>query len=115
MFLAGPVIWTAHFLFVYLVVEAGCTGVGPGLQAFRPPVPTIVTLGATVLAAAASLASAAWAYRRWRADRDQAGDGAAVEPIDRGGSLALIGSILSLLGFVVVLFVGVPALFLPAC
>jgi hypothetical protein len=116
VFLAGPVIWSAHFLLVYLVVEAGCTGDGPGLRLFDPPAPTVVTLVATAMAAVACLASAAWGYRRWRASRHEAADdaGGLGEP-DRGGSLAFAGFLLSLLGTVTVLFVGVPAVALPAC
>ena len=36
MFVAGPVIWSVHFMVVYLVTEAGCTGDGPGLGLFDP-------------------------------------------------------------------------------
>jgi hypothetical protein len=35
--------------------------------------------------------------------------------VGRGGSLAFAGFLMSLLGFVTVLFVGLPALVLPAC
>jgi hypothetical protein len=112
MFLAGPVIWSAHFLLVYLVAEAGCTGDGPGLRLFDPPVPTVVTLVATAVAALACLASATWSYRRWRASQHEAGD---LGQPGRGGSLAFAGFLLSLLGMVTVLFVGLPALALPAC
>lgn len=115
LLLAGPVIWSAHFMLVYLVVEAGCSGDGPGLELFDPPVPTVVTLAATAVAALACLASAAWGYRRWRLDRDDLADGAGLEPPDLGGRLAFAGSLLSLLGFVTVLLVGLPALVLPAC
>ncbi|MDP8930745.1 MAG: hypothetical protein M3O70_19800 [Actinomycetota bacterium] len=116
LFVAGPMIWTAHFLLIYLIVEAGCTGDGPGLRLFDPPVPTVVTLATTAVAAVACLASAAWGYRRWRADQHQRADEpGGLEPAEGGGSLALAGSLLSLLGFVTVLFVGLPALVLPAC
>lgn len=115
LFVAGPVIWTVHFLVVYLVVEAGCTGGGPGLQRLRPPVPTVVTLAATAIAVVACLACAGWGYQRWRGDQQQADDGAIPDQRDRGGSLALIGAGLSLLGVIVVLFVGLPAVVLPAC
>ncbi|MDQ4145306.1 MAG: hypothetical protein M3198_16505 [Actinomycetota bacterium] len=37
------------------MAEAGCTGDGPGLQLFDPPVPTIVTLAAAAVAAVACL------------------------------------------------------------
>ena len=55
MFVSGPVIWSVHFLLVYLVTEAGCSGDGPGLSLFDPPVPKVVTLAATAAAAAAAL------------------------------------------------------------
>lgn len=115
LFLAGPVIWTAHFLLVYLVVEAGCTGAGPGLRLFAPPVPTVVTVAATAIATLACLATAALGYRRWRAGQgERADDGGAAQPED-GDPLAFAAFVLSLLGVVTVLFVGVPALVLPAC
>lgn len=115
LLLAGPLLWTTHFMLVYLVVEAGCTGEGPGLRVFNPPVPTVVTLAATAVAAVACLATAALAYRRWRARREQRSGDGGPEPVDHGGSLAFAGFVLSLLGAVQVLFVGVPALVLPAC
>lgn len=116
VFLAGPVIWSAHFLLVYLVVEAGCSGGGPGLRLFDPPVATVVTLVATAVAALACLASAGWGYRRWRASQQEAAEEAGVlGGHDLGGSLAFAGFLLSLLGLVTVLFVGLPALVLPAC
>lgn len=108
--LAGPMIWTLHFLVVYLVAEAGCSDGGRLLRSLRPPVPAIVTIVATVVAVVACLVAARWGARRWRRDR---GDGEG-KP-DPGGSLALAGSLLSLLGVAVVLFVGVPALVLPTC
>lgn len=117
LFLAGPVIWSLHFMAVYLVVEAGCSGGGQGLEVFAPPVPTVVTLAATAAAFAASLVAAWLAYRGWRADRHATGpqDGTGLEPVDPGGSLALAGWLLSLLAAVHILFVGLPALVLPAC
>jgi hypothetical protein len=116
MFVAGPVIWSVHFMVVYLAVEAGCSGSGPGLRLFDPPVPAVVTLAATALAALACLACARWSYRRWRADRREparrAGD---PDGYTQNGSLAFAGFLLSLLGLVTVLFVGLPAVALPAC
>ena len=120
MFVAGPLIWSAHFLLVYLVVEAGCSGDGPGLRLFDPPVPKVVTLAATAAAAVAALACAGWSWRRWRtnaeAAADEAGDLAGGhQHRDRGGTLAFAGFLLSLLSFVTILAVGLPALFLPSC
>lgn len=112
LFLAGPVILMSHFLLVYLVVEAGCTGEGPGLRVFQPPVAGVVTLGATAVAAVACLASAVAAYRRWRTDRGPEGQ----DPdAPHHGALLFAGFVLALLGVVTILFVGLPALVLPAC
>ena len=117
VFLAGPVILMAHFLVVYLVAEAGCTGDGPGLDVFDPPVPAVATLVATVVAALACCGSAFWAYRRWRSGdgrESDAPDGRGGDLVDRE-PLAFIGFLLSLLALVTVLAVGLPALVLEAC
>jgi hypothetical protein len=114
VFLAGPVISSVHFMLVYLVAEAGCTGDGPGLDAFDPPVPTVVTVVTTVVAALACVATAWWAYARWRA-LQRARPGADAEELVDRRPLAFGGLLLSLLGFATVLFVGLPALFLGAC
>lgn len=115
MFVAGPLIWTAHFLLVYLVVEAGCTGEGPVLERFAPPVATTVTLVATAVAALGCLAVAGWNFRRWRAAQADGQDGPGFEPPDRGGVLAMAGCAMALLGVVTVLFVGLPAVVLSTC
>jgi hypothetical protein len=119
VFLGGPVVWFTHFMVVYLVAEAGCTGDGPGLEAFDPPVPSALTLIVTVVAALGCLAFAAWGYRRWAASRrgPAADDPASVpgglsgpyEDRDRGGTLAFAGFLLSVFSFLAVLFVGLPA------
>ena len=119
-FLGGPVTALAHFMLVYLVAEAGCMGDGPGLRAFDPPVPDVVTLATTALAGAACLGFAAWNLSRWRGRRrdetDEPGDRSDdLEAPDPGGSLALAGLLLASLSFAMVLLVGLPALFLPTC
>lgn len=116
LFLSGPVIWSVHFMVVYLVVEAGCTGGGAGLHLFDPPVPTLVTLWATVVAALACLGCAVLSYRLWRGQQGEHGDdSAAATRRETGRSLLFGGFVLSLLGIITVLIVGVPALVLPAC
>jgi hypothetical protein len=121
MFVSGPLIWSVHFMLVYLVVEAGCSGEGPGLRLFDPPVPKVVTLAVTAAAAVAALACAGWSWRRWRASgsepaADEAGDLAGgLADRDRGGTLAFAGFLLSLLSVLTILLVGLPALVLPSC
>lgn len=117
--LAGPVIGISHFMVVYLVAEAGCTGSGPGLRLFDPPVPDIVTLASTAVAALACVATATWAHRRWRSigagtDRGAAEEGGeqpadGVRTPDADAPIAFAGFLLSSVFLVMVLFVGVPA------
>lgn len=121
LFLAGPVVWFTHFVVVYLVAEAGCTGSGPGLEVFAPPVPAVVAVVATVVAVVACLAVAWWEWRRWRVGAARTPREGALEQPEgmgddrRGGPLALTGLLLALLSAVAVVFVGLPAVVLPGC
>jgi hypothetical protein len=119
VFVGGPIVWFTHFMVVYLVAEAGCTGDGPGLDVFDHPVPTAVSLGATAVAGGVCAALAVWGFRRWRAAAATAGVGSLldgdVDDADGRGTLAFIGFLLSCLSLVAVLFVGLPAPFLPSC
>lgn len=119
VFLGGPLLWLSHFMFVYLVAEAGCSGDGPGLDLFDPPVPRTVTLVATALAAAACLPMAVWARRRWRTATQEpaadAGDPGGIPDAAGNGTLPRAGFLLASFSFVAIVFVGLPAAFLPAC
>ncbi len=123
VFVGGPIIWFTHFMFVYLVAEAGCTGGGPGLRLFDPPVPVAATLVATVVALAGCAAIATWAFRTWRAtSRELATAPDDVEDLAgefdddrRRGSLSFAGFILSSFSVVAVLFTAAPALVLGPC
>jgi hypothetical protein len=114
-FLSGPVTAIGHFMLVYLVVEAGCAGDGPGLRIFDPPVPKSLTLVATAIAGVACLGFVAWNLARWRVRRDVEGGADDLQAPDPGGSLALLGLLLAVISFITVLFVGLPAIFLPTC
>jgi hypothetical protein len=104
----GPVTWIIHFMLVYLVVEAGCSGDGPGFDAFDPPVPAGTTLVATGVAALVCAGLAIWSYRRWRAAT--AGPAGALQ--EASGVMAFAGFLLAVFSAVAVLFVGLPALVL---
>lgn len=101
IFAGGPILWFAHFMFVYVVAEAGCTGEGRGLRAFNPPVPLVVTLAATTVFAVAVAVIAVWAFRRWRWNVH--------------GAMAFGGLLLSSLSLIAILWVGVPAVLFPGC
>lgn len=60
LFLAGPVIWYAHFWLVYLIAEAGCT---PGGLSLDSSGVTLVTVGVTVLALGATVTLGVLAVR----------------------------------------------------
>ncbi len=121
MFVAAPTVWFVHFMFVYLVAEAGCTGSGTGLSLFDPPVPVVLTLAATVVAALGCLAVARWQYRQWRGGRrvdelEQPGPPPGGTDLDGDERpLAFVGVLLGLLSFVSVLFVGLPVLWFTGC
>lgn len=119
-FLGGPLLWLSHFMFVYLVAEAGCSGDGPGLDLFDPPVPRTVTLVVTALAAAACLPMAAWALRRWRTATQEPVEDSTdpAGPTGSGagrGTLPFAGFLLASFSFLAIVSVGLPAAFLRAC
>ncbi|MDQ4029050.1 MAG: hypothetical protein M3214_13540 [Actinomycetota bacterium] len=118
--LAGPVIWFVHFMIVYLLAEAGCTGDGPGLDVFDPPVPTILTLAATAVAMLACVAFGVWGYRWWSLRRGASAAAADDRPEDASAvqnraSAGFAGLLLSSLSFFSILLVGVPAIVLRPC
>jgi hypothetical protein len=118
--LGGPLLWLTHFMFVYLVAEAGCSGDGPGLELFDPPVPKTLTLVVTALAVAACVPLAFWCLGHWRratqgsADSTEPGGGRTPDAAGQG-TVPYAGFLLASFSAVAILFVGVPAAFLPAC
>lgn len=119
LFIAGPVIWITHFMVVYLIAEAGCTGDGALLDRFDPPVPVVATWIATLVAVPVTVAMAVWAWRSWRRGADGPVDiapEAEGAPTPRGtlatSPLAFIGFLLSALSVVAILFTAAPALVL---
>jgi hypothetical protein len=111
--LAGPVIWLTHFMFVYLIAEAGCTADGPGLDIFNPPATATITLVATGVALLACVANAWRAIgRSRRAARAHEDD-----PVSHrdDGSLSFAGFLLSVLFFLATLGVGSSAVVFTEC
>jgi hypothetical protein len=111
--LAGPVIWIAHFMFAYVVAEAGCTGDGKGLEFFDPPVTSIATLVATGVACLGCLANARRSFRRWRGTAG--GPEEAPESHGDDGALSFVGFLLSGLFFVATLMTGISAAVFTGC
>lgn len=112
LFLAGPVIWIAHFMAVYLLAEAVCAADGTTTRVLGLRPVSLVTLAATAAAVAATSLLAGIAHRRWR-DRRESPDWLAGDDLNPG--LALAGALLGVVFVVAILFVGVPAAFLDPC
>jgi hypothetical protein len=112
MLIGGPVIWFAHFMIVYLVAEAACTGDGPGMERFHSPVLEIVIGAATVAAALGCLLLIGQGYRSAAGSRKAPGDRG-----DGDGNLPTMysGLLLSGLSLIAILFVALPGLVLPPC
>jgi hypothetical protein len=117
--LAGPVLWSVHFLVSYLIVEAACqagwnfTLLGMSGLSFLVIVLTVLAVLGTVLFAFKS-------YRGWRnfhgdrrlQDQFREGGGWFEGPVD---FMYFSGLLLSILFAIVILMVGLPALFLQPC
>jgi hypothetical protein len=107
LLLAGPLIWSGHFVLVYLVTEAVCGMDGWQFRWFEVPGVSVLVTALTVLALLATAWYAYLGWHEWRAGGE--GD----ETV--GGFVGLGGLLLSLLFLVGVGFVGLPALLLPPC
>lgn len=120
LFLAGPTVWFLHFMAVYLVVEAVCTGGRAERALWGLPLVSTFTLLATVGAVVVIVGFAVAAYRRWRDiegvvphQKDEREEEAVARGHDR--ALAFAGFALGLLFILGVLFTGLPALWLTPC
>lgn len=106
LLLAGPVVWAAHFISVYLAAEASCAAEEEGAIGFIGPDALVVgVIGATVVGALACLAAAGAAWRRSHGDV-----GSEVE-----GAMGWAGVLTGLGSAVAVLAVGLPALVVGPC
>lgn len=99
--LAGPVIWFAHFMLVYLFAEAGCTG------AFQPVGPSAVAVFTIVVTVVAAAATAALTVKVVRDLDDDIGA--------TSRFMRWTGAMLGGLFVLAILLVGAPALVFPAC
>ena len=119
LLLAGPVIWSAHFMVVYLQAEAVCDSGAADDEVLGVPLASAVTIVLTVVALAATLAFTGAAWRRWRGG---GGGWNEVPPAHRTEPdaepetpLALVGVMLGVLFSLAIAFTGAPAVVLPAC
>ena len=117
--LAGPVLWSVHFLLSYLLVEAACqAGWNFNIVGFHGLSFLVVVL--TILAFIGTSLFALRSYRGWR---DLHGDRSLKEEFRESSHwfegpedfMYFSGLLLSILFAVTILMVGLPALFLQPC
>ena len=117
--LAGPVLWSIHFLVSYMIVEAACQA-GWSFTILGMSGLSFLVIVLTALAVLGTVFFAFKSYRGWRgihADRrlrDQFREGSTwfEGPVD---FMYFSGLLLSVLFAIVILMVGLPALFLQPC
>ena len=115
-FLAGPVIWFAHFMLVYLLAEVLCKPLRVDVQVAGLPLVSFLTVVATVVAVGAAAAFTARAYRRWQAVTGRESSAADQHDVHGPtGALAFTGFLLGVLFAVAVVFTGAPAFWLQPC
>jgi len=109
--LAGPIVYSLHFMLVYFVVEAACV---VGLLRFAwLGINGIawVVVALTILAALLNGLAGVLAYRHWQQRKEsEGGTRGSYAPF-----MALVGVSLNALFTVTILVTGLPALFLQPC
>jgi hypothetical protein len=101
--LAGPMIWIAHFMAVYLLVEVSCGFDLLRSDALGIPVISLIVTASTL----AAMAAVGWFVFRSAAMRSSGG---VVEEFVGFGGI-LLGTLFT----VAIAFVGLPALMIPPC
>lgn len=117
--LAGPILWSVHFLVSYLIVEAACQ-IGWRFSILGMSGLSFIVIVLTVLAVLGAVLFAVRSYRGWRGIhgdrrlRDQFREGSKwfEGPVD---FMYFSGLLLSVLFAIVILMVGLPALVLQPC
>jgi hypothetical protein len=112
--LAGPLVWTVHFLVLYTLSEFGCRGGWLRGEWLGLPAAPVAIAFVTLVALAVSGLAAWRAYRHWRAgEAGQAGNWTDVESRDR--FIQVAGWLLGLLFTFLILLTALPAVVLPRC
>lgn len=117
--LAGPILWSLHFILGYLLVEAFCQA-GWSFELLGLNGISLIVIALTVLALIGTALFAFKSYRSWRAFnpnhnmKDELRDSSHwfEQPVE---FVYFSGFVLTLLFAAVILMVGLPALFLHPC
>ena len=109
--LAGPIVYSVHFLVVYLLVEAACKAdlLHFSVLSFNGIAVSVLVL--TILAALINLVAGVLTYRTWQRRKDiEGGTQGSYAPF-----MALVGVWLNGLFAITILATGIPPLFLQPC
>lgn len=117
--LAGPVLWSVHFLVSYLLVETLCR-TGPSVKILGGSGISFIVIALTALALIATGLFSWRSYRGWRdrhAGRSLRGELSETSHWFEGPAdfMYFSGFLLSVLFAATILMVGLPALFLHPC
>ena len=117
--LAGPLLWSIHFLIGYLMIEASCRA-GWNFQILGMNGLSFMVIALTVLAVLGAILFGVTSYRGWRSAntgrslRGQLRDTSRWSD-DPAEFVYFSGFLLSVLFAVTIVMVGLPALFLQPC
>ena len=111
--LAGPIVWFAHFVLVWGVVEFGCRINFVNMEIVSPTSIRQFVIVATIIALLAVVIGEALAYRHLTAERREVSSGWAFE--DRHRFLTIDAMILNAFFLFSIVATAMPAFFLTVC
>lgn len=109
--LVGPLVWFAHFVFVWAVAEMGCVANYTNMPILTPSAIRIIVLVATVVALAA-VGLGIFTGWRWR---DAVRQGGVTMAESRAKFLVQVGLSMSVLFFVTIVVTVLPAFVIGVC
>lgn len=117
--LAGPILWSIHFLLSYLLVEAFCQ-LGWSFKILEMNGLSVILIALTVLAIVSASLFGLKSYRAWKDLNDNRNLAAEIREASRWseGPLEFVyfsGLLLTVLFTAVILMTGIPVLFLRPC
>jgi hypothetical protein len=113
--LAGPIVYSVHFVVVYLLVETACKADLLRFTWFGLDGIAVWVVALTIIACLATGFSAVIALRNWQRSRPLAGRPSEQRNEETAPLLALAGLWLSVYFTVAILLTGLPAVFLTLC
>lgn len=113
LFVAGPTVWFAHFVLIYVLADFGCqAGIAQSRIAGQDTLKVLIVL-ATIVMAMLTAAAAFVSLRQWRRNKPDQPDNGRAEK--RKQFTELISFVSNLLFTVVIIVTVLPVFFLSSC